>query len=64
LSEKISDTQMLAGSEAYITSLAAYRMFEGAAKAGMAGADSVYDELKQHFAGQGGSGEKPAAPTS
>jgi hypothetical protein len=64
LSEKLSDTQMLAGSEAYITSLSAYRMFEGAAKAGMAGADSVYDELKQRFAGQGGSGEKPATPTS
>jgi hypothetical protein len=64
LNEKLTDTQMLAGSEAYITSLAAYRMFEGAARAGIAGADSVYDELKQRFAGQGPGGQKPETPAS
>ena len=59
LSEKLSDTQMLAGSEAYLTSLAAYRLFEAAAKAGLPGADAVYDSLKERFANQGGTGDAP-----
>ena len=58
LVEKIQDTRMLSGSEAYISSLAAYRLFEAAASAGIPGADAVYDALKQRFAGQG-----PSAPT-
>jgi len=56
LSEKLADSQMLAGSEAYVTSLAAYRLFEAAAKAGLPGADAIYDSLKERFAGQGGAG--------
>ena len=59
LSEKLGDTQMLAGSEAYVSSLAAYRLFEAAAKAGLPGADAVYDLLKQRFADQGGSTPTP-----
>ena len=59
LSEKLGDTQMLAGSEAYLTSLAAYRMFEAAAKACLPGADAIYDSLKERFANQGGSGDTP-----
>ena len=59
LSEKLGDTQMLAGSEAYLTSLAAYRLFEAAAKAGLPGADAIYDSLKERFANQGGSGDTP-----
>lgn len=55
LAEKIDDTQMLAGSEAYVTALAAYRNFEAAAKAGIQGADSIYELLKARFAGQGSS---------
>lgn len=62
LSEKLVDTQMLAGSEAYVTSLAAYRLFEAAAKAGLPGADAVYDSLKERFATQGNTGgDKPQA---
>jgi hypothetical protein len=63
LTEKVSDTQMLAGSEAYITALTAYRLFEAAANAGLPGADAVYDQLKQRFAGQGNTSGKstPAA---
>ena len=56
LAEKIDDTQMLAGSEAYVTALAAYRNFEAAAKAGIQGADTVYELLKARFSGQGGTG--------
>ena len=59
LSEKLGDTQMLAGSEAYVTSLAAYRLFEAAAKAGLPGADAIYDSLKERFANQGGTGDTP-----
>lgn len=53
ISEKLSDTQMLAGSEAYSNALAAYRLFGAAAKAGLNGADSVYDTLSTRFASQG-----------
>ena len=59
LQEKLRDTQMLAGSEAYSSALMAYRMFQMAADAGMAGMDSVVDDLKQRFAGQGGVNTKP-----
>lgn len=54
LLEQINDTKMLAGSEAFGTSLAAYRLFAAAAKAGLPGADSAYDRLKARFAQQGG----------
>ena len=53
LGEKIDDTQMLAGSEAYVTALAAYRHFDAAASAGIPGADTIYNNLKTRFAGQG-----------
>jgi hypothetical protein len=56
LTEKLSDTQMMAGSEAYVSALTAYRLFEAASNAGVAGTDTIYDQLKQRFAGQGGSG--------
>jgi hypothetical protein len=55
LTEKLSDTQMMAGSEAYVSSLTAYRLFEAASNAGVAGTDTIYDQLKQRFAGQGAS---------
>lgn len=64
LSEKLGDTQMLAGSEAYVTSLAAYRLFEAAAKAGLPGADAIYDSLKERFANQGGAGTGTPAPAN
>jgi hypothetical protein len=59
LVEKIQDTRMLCGSEAYVSSLAAYRLFEAAASAGIPGADAIYDALKQRFAGQGPTGTTP-----
>jgi hypothetical protein len=64
LTEKLSDTQMLAGSEAYITALTAYRLFEAASNAGLAGSDAVYDQLKQRFAGQGSTAAKSTAPAA
>ena len=55
LHELIDDTKMLAGSEAYVTALAASRNFAAAATAGIPGADSVYDTLKARFATQSSS---------
>ena len=63
LLEKIEDTQLLAGSEAYMSALALYRLIGSAADAGVPGADSIYDQLKRRFAGQGGTGT-PAQPTA
>lgn len=70
LLEKMSDTQMLAGSESYTTALAFYRMVQFAAQAGLPGADTINDMLKVRFEGQGnfnpppddtGNGEEPPA---
>ena len=61
---KLNDTQMIAGSEAYVTALTAYRLFDAAAKAGVAGADTVNDLLKVRFADQGSSAPKTATATT
>jgi len=62
LSEKLADMQMLAGSEAYVTALTVYRLFGAAAKAGLPGADAIYNSLKERFAGQGGNSGKDDTP--
>ena len=62
LGEKLLDTQLLAGSEAYIGALTLYKLFASAAEAGVAGSDAIYSQLKQRFAGQGGAGKAPAKP--
>ncbi|WP_103068137.1 hypothetical protein [Aquimarina sediminis] len=49
LSEKVNDTRILAGSEAYSTSLLAYKMFGVAANSGVAGAEALYARLKERF---------------
>lgn len=62
LVEKIQDTRMLCGSEAFASSLTAYRLFEAAAAAGLPGADSIFNALKQRFAGQGSTGGQTPTP--
>ena len=47
--ERLEDTQMLAGSEAYVAALSAYKLFTAAADAGIAGADAIADSLRQRF---------------
>ncbi|WP_333600272.1 hypothetical protein [Flavobacterium sp.] len=49
LQEKIDDTHLLAGSEAYVSALSAYKLFAAAADAGVPGADAVYDQLRERF---------------
>lgn len=49
LNEKLEDTQMLAGSEAYVSALTAYKLFGAAAEAGIAGADAIDSQLRSRF---------------
>lgn len=49
LLEKLEDTQILAGSEAYVSALVGYRLFGAAAEAGISGSDAVYESLKARF---------------
>ena len=62
LSERLRDTQMLAGSEAYVTSLMIYRLAESASKAGLPGADTLYQTLRKRFTAQGTPAAKAAKP--
>ena len=60
--EKLEDTQLLAGSEAYTSALALYRLFGSAAEAAVPGADSIYVQLKERFtANNAGSGSGSAS---
>jgi hypothetical protein len=63
LAEQINDTQMLAGSEAFVSALSAYRLFAAAAAGGVQGADAVNDMLAERFKTQGSS-NVTAAPDS
>ncbi len=58
LFQKIADTRMLMGSEAYVSGLTAYRLFEAAAKAGIPGAGPTHQALRQRFS-QPGSTQTP-----
>lgn len=65
LCERIEDTKMLAGSEAYNTALSLYKSFGTAADAGVVGADSIVDKLKTRFAASKGNAvtTPPVMPT-
>ncbi len=53
LAEKLDDTTMLAGSEAYSAALIFYNAVKGAAKAGVPGMKTIYDDLQTRFAVKG-----------
>ncbi|WP_300602792.1 hypothetical protein [Niabella sp.] len=53
LGEKLADTQLLAGSEAYSSALAMYKILGAAAESGVQGTKTVYEQLRQRFSGQG-----------
>ena len=63
LLERLEDTQLLAGSEAYTSALAVYKLVSSASDAGVPGADTIYSQLKTRFAGQGGSGTPATNPS-
>ena len=50
LLEKVSDTNMAAGSEAYVTALTLYNSIKAAAKVNVPGADVLANELGERFA--------------
>ncbi|HMO39144.1 MAG TPA: hypothetical protein PKC76_05985 [Saprospiraceae bacterium] len=60
LYERVRDTQIMAGSEAYQTSLTLYKLTKVAADAGMPGMDSAHAKLKVRFEGQGSQGSTEA----
>ena len=64
LLEKLEDTQLLAGSEAYVSALTLYKLFGSAADAGVAGADAIVAQLKLRFASNGNAGSKATPPPS
>ena len=64
LLEKLEDTQLLAGSEAYVSALTLYKLFGSAADAGVPGADAIVAQLKQRFASNGNAGSKATPPPS
>lgn len=64
LLERLEDTQLLAGSEAYVGALAVYKLVGSAADAGVPGADAIYGQLRLRFAGQGGTGTPATNPNS
>jgi len=53
LLEKLEDTQLLAGSEAYTSALVLYKLFGSAADAGIPGADAIVSQLRARFTSQG-----------
>lgn len=53
LTQQLSDTVMLSGSEAYVAALAYYNSVKQAAKMKVPGAEQIYNDLRQRFEGQG-----------
>ncbi len=49
LTANLSDTTMMAGSEAYIAALSYYNSVKMAAKMNIPGAKAIYDDLKKRF---------------
>jgi len=54
LCERIEDTKMLAGSEAYGAALSLYKAFGAAADAGVPGTKGIVEQLKKRFATSNG----------
>jgi hypothetical protein len=48
----IDDTMLLSGSEAYIAVLAFYNYLKGAAKMGVPGAKTIFEDLSTRFPGR------------
>jgi hypothetical protein len=60
--EKLQDTQLLVGSEAYASALTVYKLFGSAADAGVAGTDTINNFLRKRFEGQGKTVTTPQNP--
>lgn len=62
LIERMEDTQMLAGSEAYMSALVIYKLAKAAADAGVPGADAIAEHLSARFNNSGASNVSTAPP--
>ena len=62
IAEKLADTQMLAGSEAYTSALTVYKIFGAAATSGVAGSKTLYEQLRQRFTGMGPAATETTPP--
>ncbi len=51
--EKLDDTTLLTGSEAYTAALVFYNALKGAAKAGEPGMKNIYADLQSRYPGRG-----------
>ena len=51
LTDLVDDSYLLSGSEAYMAALAFYQYLKGASKAGVPGADVIFEDLKNRFTG-------------
>jgi len=60
--EKLEDTQLLVGSEAYSAALIIYKQFGIAADSGIAGTDTIVAQLGERFASHSGSTATPSEP--
>ena len=50
--DALSDSIMLAGSEAYVSALSIYNVVKDAAKRGVPGAQTIYEDLRSRFPGR------------
>ena len=62
LLEKVSDSRILSGSEAYTAALMIYYSLKGAERSGVPGAGALYEELASRFPGYGGDEPLPEPP--
>lgn len=61
LTDEVDDTLRVVSSEAWMADLAYYQAVREAAKRGMAGAETIYNDLQQRFPGAAGSSSRKAA---
>lgn len=62
LFQEVSDTATQLGSEIYVADLSFYASVRQAARQGVAGAETIYGDLKARFPGGGGPDETPVPP--
>jgi len=62
LLEKVSDSRILSGSEAYTAALMIYYTLKGAERSGVPGAGALYEELASRFPGNSGDDPLPEPP--
>ncbi len=60
--ERIEDTRILAGSDAYVAALSVYKLVGAAASAGVQGTDTIYEQLRERFTVSTNNNPTPPSP--